>query len=390
MEILSGLVIIFIACIIIWKACDGFEDASGYLGRNMKGGVKGATIDAIGSSMPELFTTFFFLVLAGDAKGFASGIGTTSGSAIFNIMIIPAAVIMSVIVVNRKVQFININPKVILRDGIALMLAILCLIIFVSEKELDWYHGVFLMSLYVVYVLSLFFIKMDSEGDHEDEYEYEAGDGGRLAAFFKLDLSHAILGNNTMNSKRAWVLLILATSIVGASCHLLVTGCELLGDGLNWNTYVVALIFAAAATSVPDTIISVKSANNGAYNDAISNALGSNIFDICFALGMPLTIYTLFYDKTIIMSGGAEEMNFIGQFRILLLILTFLATVIFYVGAKRKKLGAKSGYFLMLLYVAFIVYTLAYTYNAPWLQGMQETLININDHLIHLNPFHKM
>ncbi|MBD0402131.1 sodium:calcium antiporter [Flammeovirga sp. EKP202] len=389
MEIISGLVIIFFACIIIWKACDGFEDASGFLGRNMKGGVKGATIDAIGSSMPELFTTFFFLVLTGDAAGFASGIGTTSGSAVFNIMIIPAAVIMSVIVINRKVQYINVNPKVILRDGIALMLAILCLIIFVSEKTLEWYHGVFLMSLYVVYVISLFFIKMDSEGDDDDEYEYEAGSGGRIKALLKLDLSHAILGNNVMNSTRAWILLILSTSIVGGSCHLLVTGCEMLGDGLNWNTYVVALIFAAAATSVPDTIISVKSANNGAYNDAISNALGSNIFDICFALGMPLTIYTLVYDKSIVMTGGNDEMNFIGQFRVLLLFLTLFATMIFYYGAKRKKLGAKSGYLLILLYVLFIAYTLAYTYDASFIDGLSQFLIDINDFLVNLSPFHK-
>lgn len=389
MEIISGLIIIFFACIVIWRACDGFEDASGFLGRNMKGGVKGATIDAIGSSMPELFTTFFFLVLTRDAAGFASGIGTTSGSAIFNIMIIPAAVIVSVIVVNKKVNFININPKVILRDGIALMLAILCLIIFVSEKTLEWYHGVFLMSLYVVYVLSLFFVKMDSEGDDEDDYEYEAGHGGRVKALLKLDLSHAILGNNNMNSTRAWILLILATSIVGGSCHFLVIGCEKLGVGLGWHTYIVALLFAAAATSVPDTIISVKSANNGAYNDAISNALGSNIFDICFALGMPLTVFTLMYDKNIVMTGGDQVMDFIGQFRVLLLFMTFFVTIIFYVGAKRKRLGAKSGYFLILLYCFFILYTLAYAYEAPFIDGLSKTLISINDFLVNLSPFHK-
>ncbi|WP_281613986.1 hypothetical protein [Flammeovirga sp. SubArs3] len=389
MEIFLGLLIIFIACIVIWKACDGFEDASGYLGRNMKGGVKGATIDAIGSSMPELFTTFFFLVIAGDATGFASGIGTTSGSAVFNIMIIPAAVIISVIVLNRKVKYITVNPKVILRDGIALMLAILCLIIFVSEKELTWKHGAFLMSLYVVYVLSLVFIKIDNEGDEHEEYEYEEGEGGRLSALLKLDLSHAIMGNNAMNSSRAWVLLILSTSIVGGACHFLVTGCELLGQGMGWDMYIVALIFAAAATSVPDTIISVKSANNGAYNDAISNALGSNIFDICFALGMPLTVYTLMTGESIKMSGEASEMDFIGQFRIILLFLTFAAMMIFYVGAKRKKLGAKSGYLLILMYVVFIGYTLAYTYNASWMQPFQEVFIDINNFLVGLNPFHK-
>ncbi|OHX65775.1 sodium:calcium antiporter [Flammeovirga pacifica] len=388
MEIFLGLVIIFIACIVIWRACDGFEDASGFLGRNMKGGVKGATIDAIGSSMPELFTTFFFLVIAGDAKGFASGIGTTSGSAVFNIMIIPAAVIISVIVINRKVNFINVNPKVILRDGTALMLAIICLIVFVSEKELTWMHGAFLMSLYVVYVVSLLFIKMDDHGDEHDEYEYEAGEGGRIKALLQLDLSHAIIGNKEMNTGRAWFLLLTSTALVGAACHFLTKGCEMLGQGMNWDMYIVALIFAAAATSVPDTIISVKSANNGAYNDAISNALGSNIFDICFALGLPLTIYTLMSGKTIEMSGDAE-MDFIGSFRIILLVLTLLSTLIFYIGAKRKRLGAKSGYFLVSLYALFILYTLAYRYTPDSIQGIHESLIHINDFLVGLNPFHK-
>ncbi|ANQ48729.1 hypothetical protein KMW28_09480 [Flammeovirga yaeyamensis] len=388
MDIFFGLLIIFIACIVIWKACDGFEDASGFLGRNMKGGVKGATIDAIGSSMPELFTTFFFLVIAGDAKGFASGIGTTSGSAVFNIMIIPAAVIISVIVINRTVSFINVNPKVILRDGIALMLAILCLIIFVSENELTWKHGAFLMSLYVVYVVSLLFIKMDDHGDEHDDYEYEAGEGGRLKALLHLDLSHAIIGNKEMNTGRAWFLLLASTGIVGAACHYLTIGCEMLGHGMGWDMYIVALIFAAAATSVPDTIISVKSANNGAYNDAISNALGSNIFDICFALGMPLTVYTLMNGS--IPMEGDDTMAFIGQFRIILLILTGVSTLIFYIGAKRKRLGAKSGYFLVTLYVVFIIYTLAYRYSPEAISGIQDALLQINDFLVNLNPFHKV
>ena len=63
MAIISSLGLILITCIIIWRACDGFEMASNYLGRNMKEGIKGATINAIGSSLPELFTTLFFLFI---------------------------------------------------------------------------------------------------------------------------------------------------------------------------------------------------------------------------------------------------------------------------------------------------------------------------------------
>ena len=42
--------------------------------------------------------------------------------------------------------------------------------------------------------------------------------------------------------------------------------------GLDLPISIVAVIIAAAATSVPDTILSIKDAKKGNYNDAISNA----------------------------------------------------------------------------------------------------------------------
>ena len=82
MGIIIPLLFILICCLIIWKASDGFEVSSEYLGRNMSDGVRGATINAIASSMPELFTTIFFLLYLKDTDGFSGGIGTTAGSAI--------------------------------------------------------------------------------------------------------------------------------------------------------------------------------------------------------------------------------------------------------------------------------------------------------------------
>ena len=85
-------------------ACDSFEDAADYLGRNMKPGVKGATINAVGRSLPELFTTAIFLfgphfseeLFGKIGQGFASGIATCAGSAVFCAVIIPALCIFFV------------------------------------------------------------------------------------------------------------------------------------------------------------------------------------------------------------------------------------------------------------------------------------------------------
>ena len=67
MGIIIPINLIIITSIIIWKSSDGFDAASSYLGRNLSNSVKGATINVISSSMPELLTTIFFLVFLKDA-----------------------------------------------------------------------------------------------------------------------------------------------------------------------------------------------------------------------------------------------------------------------------------------------------------------------------------
>ena len=106
MGLLIPLIIIAICCLVIWRAGDGFMVASEYVGRNLSEGVRGATINAIASSMPEVFTSFFFLFVLNDASGFSGGIGTTAGSAIFNSMVIPAVSIIAVISmgVTKKIE----------------------------------------------------------------------------------------------------------------------------------------------------------------------------------------------------------------------------------------------------------------------------------------------
>ena len=131
MGILIPLFLVIICCIIIWRASDGFTVASDYIGRNLSEGVRGATINAIGSSLPEVFTSFFFLFYLKDVDGFSGGIGTTAGSAIFNGMIIPAFVILVVILTGIAKQ-ITISRKVLFRDGFSLIAAEFLFIIIIS------------------------------------------------------------------------------------------------------------------------------------------------------------------------------------------------------------------------------------------------------------------
>ena len=383
--ILLSLFFIVLCCLIIWRASDGFEVASEYLGRNLSEGVRGATINAIGSSMPELFTTLFFLFVLFDKDGFAGGIGTTAGSAIFNGMIIPAVVIL-IVVFKRINSSVSVSRKVLLRDGIALLLCELILIFLLGGTILTWVHGLVLMALYGIYVTYMLTSMKKNQGNKilyeveieeeivleiEEEME-EPNNRGFILNFLLLDLEPIVI-KDKVNTKNSWFLLLLAMLIIGGACLLLVKSCEWLGDELGIPIYFIAVILASAATSVPDTILSMKDAQKGNYDDAVSNALGSNIFDVCFALGFPLFLFTIIYGP---IQMSAETVVNVSELRILLFFLTGLAFLIY---ISKRKMGMVSAFLLLLIYAAFTIYILGSSVDAEFATGISIYLQQINE-----------
>ncbi|MCH2194597.1 sodium:calcium antiporter [Kordia sp.] len=384
MSILISILLIVLCCIIIWRASDGFEAASEYLGRNLSEGVRGATINAIGSSMPELFTTLFFLFVLKDRDGFAGGIGTTAGSAIFNGMIIPAVVIL-VVVLKRVTSHVEVSKKVLLRDGISLLVCEFVLIFLLGGDTLNWTHGLILMGLYAAYAIYML-TSMKSAGEEEEEddedEEEEESDAGFFMNLITLNLEPVFV-KDKINSKNGWTLLIVAMLVIGAACLLLVKACEWLGDGIEYfgdgglgvPIYFIAVILASAATSVPDTILSMKDAKKGNYDDAVSNALGSNIFDVCFALGFPLFLFTIFYGP---IAMSPDTVQNVAELRILLFIFTLIA---FFIYIAKPKMGMVSAVLLLLIYVVFTVYIFGRSVDAEASLQVSEWLSSINDYI---------
>ena len=383
MGLIIPILIIVFCCAIIWKASHSFEISSEYLGRYMSEGVKGATINAIASSMPELFTTIFFLWFLKDTDGFSGGIGTTAGSAIFNVMIIPAAVIFAVHSSNTSTK-IEVSKKVILRDGLSLIIAEAILLLLISGDTLMWWHGLVLMLTYGAYISYMLtsMKKVDNEEDDNEDDDDEIESVGFFKGLFTLNLEGLVIGDKEINTRNSWQLLILSMLIIGFACLLLVVACEFIGsdtytflgyefNGLNIPIMFVAVILASAATSVPDAIISVRDAKNGNYNDAVANALGSNIFDICFALGFPLFMYCLIYGP---INMDLTVVEFSSELRILLLVFTILAFFVFYIGKYMSKIKA---FILLSMYILFTAYICGRSFDASWAQEISDVLSNI-------------
>ncbi|XP_025095670.1 LOW QUALITY PROTEIN: sodium/potassium/calcium exchanger 3-like [Pomacea canaliculata] len=79
---------------------------------------------------------------------------------------------------------------------------------------------------------------------------------------------------------------------IAASSYVLVWMITIAGDALQVPDTVMGLTLLAAGTSLPDCLASLFVARDGFGDMAVSNSIGSNVFDILICLGLPWLIET--------------------------------------------------------------------------------------------------
>lgn len=368
------LVLIAISGHIIWKSTDSFETAADYLGRKMSHGVKGATLNAVASSMPEFLTTMFFLFYIRDedifADSFSGGLGVVAGSAVFNILVIPLAIILfGGIMVQGGLR---IQRNVIKRDGLFLVLSNIVLIAIVAQQELRVIHGLILVVMYLFYLVLLRKGLGIGNNVETDESKYTIPKIPlRFRHFILLEVKHLLLNGKKLNRRSAWGTLVISTAVMSAGTWMLVEGTKLLGEGtygsgsrladllgvkafhgLDIPLVFLSVLLAAAATSIPDTMISVRDTRKGNHDDAISNAIGSNIFDISFAIGFPMLLYTLIHGN-ITMSAEIQLLSF--GILIAMWFINIAVVLLFIPKGINTRIKAVALFTIYLLFILFIV-----------------------------------
>lgn len=326
--------------VLMAKACDVFEAATNYLGRSLSEGVKGATLNAIGSSMPELLTTVFFLVFAlheNLGRDLAASIGANAGSAIFNSIVIPMLVIQ--VVLATALTGVRISKKVILRDGLFLIAAEVLLLVLLSSDYITHWHGWAFTAFYFIY-LAYTLLSMKNNKNVK-KYIHEAADSWFTKFQFKSPKGC---------TGRSWILFLLSMVVIAAACAGLVESCKGIADAMKINPLFIALILVAAVSSVPDTIISIRDAKKGNHDDALSNVFGSNIFDVTISMGLPLGLFLVITGQKI---DFIEAGPTIIDIRIMLLIVSVITVAVYYFSKEMK-----SGHLIILgiLYGFFILY----------------------------------
>jgi Ca2+/Na+ antiporter len=97
-----------------------------------------------------------------------------------------------------------------------------------------------------------------------------------------------------------WLLLIVGLVLLVAGADLLIKGAARLASNFGVPALVIGLTVVAFGTSAPELAVSIKAAFSGQAELAIANAVGSNIFNVLFILGLAALISPLIISHQLI------------------------------------------------------------------------------------------
>lgn len=249
---------------VVWAGSSWLEEASGELARHygLPRLIQGAIIAAVGSSAPELASAVLSTVRHGE---FELGVGVVVGSAVFNILVIPA--LSSLLadgtldtgrdVVYKEAQFYMLSVA-------ALFLTLAMAVIYnpVSKDPLSGNLtrplALSLLALYGLYVF----------------VQYQDINDANVEAVTLPPREHL----------KQWTLLLVGIGLIIGGVEALIVSAIGLGEVFDTPSFLWGLTVVAAASSLPDAFVSIAAARIGEPSVSLGNVLGSNIFDLLVAI----------------------------------------------------------------------------------------------------------
>ncbi len=160
-----------------------------------------------------------------------------------------------------------------------------------------------------------------------------------------------------------WLLVSLVILYYGAEG--LVFGASSLAKRIGVSPLIIGLTIVSIGTSMPELVVSAKSAMSGQSGIAIGNVLGSNMFNVGIILGLSAIIYPLAVKRQLL------------KFDVPIMILTSVLFLLLFLDYGIARLEAL---FMVVLFVLYISYLLITSKKNPKDKNNQESDIKVSKH----------
>lgn len=308
-----NILLLIVGFILLIKGADVFVDGASSTAQNFKVSkmLIGLTIIAFGTSAPELAVSISAL-----ASGSTDMVlGNVIGSCILNILLILglAAVIRPI-----KIKANTVRKELPMCLMVSTLLAVLFLDVMLMngpENQFSRSDAIVVLLFFCVFVYYLVALaKHSKETNQKDE-----------KAKYKLGKSLLL------------VLLGLAGIIIGS--EMVVRNCTEIATAIGWSERLISLTVIAFGTSLPELVTTVVAARKGEQDLAVGNVIGSNIFNICIVLGIPVAIF-----------GSVTPASF-QMLDIIMLVAS--AAALFFFALTRRKISRGEGIAMLVAFAAY-------------------------------------
>lgn len=310
----GALILLVIGFIGLIKGADFFVEGASNVAKRLKvpSLIIGLTIVAMGTSLPETAVS----ISASIAGSNSLAISNVSGSNLFNLLVVVGLCAI--------MQTVDVDKDTIRRDIPYSILAAVLLVVLgmMGGNELGRLDGVILLVFFVLFLLLMIKSALKARNDE-----------------------HMVSGSEEAVVTQSVLMSIV--SIIGGAAAIAIGGdwvvdsASTLAMAFGMSETLVGLTIVAVGTSLPELVTSFVAARKGEVDMALGNAIGSNVFNILFVLGIASVI---------------SPIGFIMNNAIDILAVVVATLVCWVVAAKTKQMKRPMGIVMVVSYFAYMVY----------------------------------
>ena len=374
---LVSILLFAVGLVLLIKGGDWFVDgATGIAKRfNLPDIVVGATVVSIGTTLPEVMVSTTGALTGSGAMAYGNAIG----SIICNTALIAA---ISIAVNPGPVNVKSMKTPAIFFFCSA---ALYCLAAYLLGEFPQW-MGFVMLAIFVCYMLLTVRngLKNPDAAAEEDEEEAYAGvpwagivligvvsvlvalSGGffeETPVWFAgimavIAVGFLLFGSKLFKTSEAdrklWmelILLVAGAGIIAVGADLLVEHGQVIALGLGVPATVVALLFVALGTSLPELVTTITSLRKGRASLGVGNVIGANVFNLVLVSGVAVSLapFEVPSENTLLDTG--LNLSLVLDIPVMLGVMMLMIIP----ALLKKKLSRWQGVLLIGIYVAFCV-----------------------------------
>jgi len=308
MDYILNLVLLIVGFYFLVKGADLFVDGSSSVAKIFKipSVIIGLTIVSIGTSLPEAAVS----ITSSLQGSYDLSIANVIGSNIFNLlMVVGFSAIICPFVVDKMIMKRDFPICI----GITGLLAVMLL-----DKTLSRIEAGVLFAIFIAYIVVLVMSALKNSLKTDDS-------------------------DKPMSVPKSLLFILLGGAGIILGGTFTVDSAKFFASAFGMSEMLIGLTVVAVGTSLPELVTSIVAAKKGESEIALSNVVGSCIFNIMFILGMSGLVHPL--------NCGAEAL--IDS------IILIVVNIVMYIACITSKKATRSeGAICMVLYVIYVAYTI--------------------------------